>query len=106
MADRRHLASQKTALIYFVITQWHIHNFDNKTGNINTKNCSLSIVLTVTDQKLQKPLKGSYYWASRWYSRDVIVCNISFLNDFCGFWSITIYTMDKLQFLVLITSNN
>ena len=27
---------------------------DNKTGNINDKNCSLSIVLTAMDQKLQK----------------------------------------------------
>jgi len=36
-----------------------LHNFDNKTANINTKNCSLPIVLTVTDQKPQKKsLKG------------------------------------------------
>jgi len=27
---------------------------DNKTANINDKNCSLSIVLTAMDQKLQK----------------------------------------------------
>jgi len=27
---------------------------DNKTANINDKNCSLSTVLTATDQKLQK----------------------------------------------------
>ena len=33
--------------------------------NINTKNCSLSIVLTATDQKPQKSLKRSYYSASR-----------------------------------------
>ena len=26
-ADRRHLANRKTALIYFVITQWHITQF-------------------------------------------------------------------------------
>jgi len=32
---------------------------------INTKNCSLSIVLTATDQKPQKSLKRSYYSASR-----------------------------------------
>jgi len=34
-----------------------LHNFDNKTANINTKNCSLSTVLTATDQKTQKSLK-------------------------------------------------
>jgi len=28
---------------------------DNKTANISDKNCSLSIVLTAMDQKLQKP---------------------------------------------------
>ena len=28
--------------------------------------------------------------------------NIHLFNDFCGFWSIAINTMDKLQFLVLI----
>jgi len=27
-----------------------LHSFDNKTADVNTKNCSLSIVLT-TDQK-------------------------------------------------------
>jgi len=41
---------------------WHddnntLHNFDNKTASINTKNCSLSIVLTATDQEPQKSLK-------------------------------------------------
>ena len=33
-----------------------LYNFDNKTANINTKNCSLSIVLTARDQKEQKSL--------------------------------------------------
>jgi len=30
---------------------------DNKTANINGKNCSLSIVLTAMDQKLQEIIK-------------------------------------------------
>jgi len=30
---------------------------DNKTANINDENCSLSIMLTVTHQKLQKIIK-------------------------------------------------
>ena len=36
--------------------------------HINTKNCSLSTVLTATDQRPQKSLKRSYYSASRWHS--------------------------------------
>jgi len=35
-----------------------LHNFDNKTANINAKNCSLSIVLVATNLKPQKSLKG------------------------------------------------
>jgi len=57
----------------------------NKTANINTKNCSLSNVLTATDQKLQKSLKRSYYSASRWHSGDVMVRN-NFLMIFAGFF--------------------
>ena len=90
MADRRHLTYQKTALMYFVITQWHIHNFDNKTPNINTKNCSLSIVLTATDQKPQKSLRRWYYSISRWHSGDVLVGNITCLLIFCAFWSVAV----------------
>jgi len=58
-----------------------LHNFDNKTTNINTKNCSLSIVLTATDKKPHKSLKMSYYSASR-YSGDVMAGNITFLMIF------------------------
>ena len=92
MADRRHLTYQKTALMYFVITQWHIHNFDNKTPNINTKNCSLSIVLTATDQKPQKSLRRWYYSISRWHSGDVLEGrpNITCLLIFCAFWSVAV----------------
>ena len=36
---------------YLSSVSWAIYN-------INTKNCSLSIVLTATDQKPQKSLKG------------------------------------------------
>ena len=50
MADCRHLANRKTALIIHNDT---LHNFDNKTANITTKNCSLSIVLTAADQNPQ-----------------------------------------------------
>jgi len=31
-----------------------LHNYGNKTANINMKNCSLSTLLTATDQKPQK----------------------------------------------------
>ena len=51
----------------------------------NTKNCSLSIVLTATDQKPQKSLKRSYYSASRWHSGNVMVGNITFLMIFAVF---------------------
>ena len=47
-ADRRYLANRKNDTL---------RNFDNKTADINTKNCSLSIVLTATDQTPQKSLK-------------------------------------------------
>jgi len=43
------------------------------------KNCSLSIVLTVRDQKPQKSLKRSYNSASRWHSGNVMVGNITCL---------------------------
>jgi len=32
----------------------HVSHIDNKTANMNDKNCSLSIVLTALDQKVQK----------------------------------------------------
>ena len=72
---------------------------------INTKNCSLSIVLTATDQKPQESLKRWYYPP---YSHclDVNVMlsrpNMTFLMIFCGFWSVDVNSMDKLQFLALI----
>jgi len=31
-----------------------------------------------------------------------MVGNITFLMIFCGFWSVAVNTMDKLQFLVLM----
>jgi len=43
--------------IYLLLHNNILHNFDNKTANINTKHCSLSVVLTATDQKPQKSLK-------------------------------------------------
>jgi len=60
-----------------------LHNFDNKTADIITKNCSSSIVLTATDQKPQNSLKRSYYSASR--SGNVMVGNITFLMIFAVF---------------------
>ena len=61
------------------------HNFDNKTANINTKKCNLSIMLTATNQKLQKSFKKSYYSASQWHSGDVMVGKITFLMIFAVF---------------------
>jgi len=55
MTGRRHLANRTTALIY-ILHNDTLHNFDNKTPDINTKTCSLSIVLTATDQKPQKKI--------------------------------------------------
>ena len=69
---------------------------------INTKNCSLSIVLTATDQKRQKSLNRSYYPPSHCLNVNVMMSNMTFFDDFCGFWSVAVNTMDKLQFLVLI----
>jgi len=68
---------------------------DNKTGKINDKNCSLSIVLTAMHQKLQKRW---YYLASRCYLDDIVMGNIIFYN-FCSFWCVVVNTMDKWQFL-------
>ena len=87
----------KKCLIYSVITQ--LRKFGNKTANIHIKNCSLSKMLTATDLKPQKSLKGDItqhhvdiqaMW--RWV--------ISPLNDLCGFWSVAVNIMDKLQFLI------
>jgi len=49
-----------------------------KTANINIKNCTLSIVLTATDQKPQKSFKKSYYSASCLHSGNAMVGNITF----------------------------
>ena len=66
-------------------------------------------MLTVTHQKPQKSLKTWYYSASRWLSGVVMVGNITFLvfNDFCGFRSVAVNTVYKLQlliFIIIITS--
>ena len=52
---------------------------------INTKNCSLSIVLTATDQKPQKSLRRSHYPPSHCLNVNVMPSNMTFFNDFCGF---------------------
>jgi len=64
-----------------------LHKFSNKTTNIYSENCNLSIVLTATDQKQQKSFKRWYYSASasRWHSGDVMVCSITFLMIFAVF---------------------
>jgi len=71
---------------------------DNKTGNINDKNCSLSILLTAMDEKLQKSYKGhitqhhvDVYTTWSWV--------VSPFYDLCSFWSMAVNTIDKLQFL-------
>ena len=45
---------------------------------INTKNCSLSIVLTATDQKPQKSLKRWYYPPSHCPNFNVMLSNVTF----------------------------
>jgi len=70
---------------------------------INTKNCSLSLVLTATDQKKRTSSKGdTYCLASRWHLGDVIVGNVTFLNDFFAVFDPSPLTRRILQFLVLI----
>jgi len=51
-------------ILYMYMYNVHNDSLDN-FGNKTAKNCSLSIVLTATDQKPQKSLKRSYYSASR-----------------------------------------
>ena len=60
-------------------------------------------MLTATYQKPQKSLKRWYYPPSHCLNVNAMLSNITFFNDFCGFWSVAINTMDKLQFLVLIS---
>jgi len=52
---------------------------------INTKNCSLSIVLTAADQKPQKSLKRSYYPPSYCLNVNVMMSNMTFLMIFAVF---------------------
>jgi len=53
--------------------------------NKNIKNCSLSIVLTVTNQKLQKSLKRWYYPPSHCLNVNVLLSYITFLMIFAVF---------------------
>jgi len=52
---------------------------------INAKNCSLSIVLTATDQKPQKSLKRWYYPPSHCLNVNVMPSNMTFLMIFAVF---------------------
>ena len=52
---------------------------------INTKNCSLSIVLTATDQKPQKSLKRWYYPPSHCLNVNMMLSNMTFLMIFAVF---------------------
>ena len=47
----------KTEKLLKCFLELHNDKFGNKTANINIKNCSLSIVLTTMDPKLQKLLE-------------------------------------------------
>jgi len=53
--------------------------------HINTKNCSLSIVLTATDQKPQKSLKRWYYPPSHCLNVNMMLSNMTFLLIFAVF---------------------
>ena len=76
----------KNCLNIFCNYTMTLHKSGNKTANINIKNCSLSVVLRSTDQKLQKSLKKWHYSASRWHWGDVMmVGNITFLVIFLPF---------------------
>ena len=69
----------------------------------NIKNCSLSVMLTATDQK---SLKRWYYppsLASHRLKVNVMLGNIITFNDFfCGFWSVAVNIMDRVQFLIFV----
>jgi len=55
-----------------------MHNFDNKTANINTKTCILSAVLTATDQQPQKSLKINLDTTLRFLDPDCLLqCKMS-----------------------------
>ena len=62
-----------------------VSHFRNAIPLINTKNCSLSIVLTATDQKPQKSLKRSYYPPSHCLNVKVMLSNMTFLMIFAVF---------------------
>ena len=64
---------------------------------------SLSIVLTVTDQKPQKIIKKMILLSITLTFRRCDGGNYHLFNDFCVFWSVAVNTVDKLQFLVLIS---
>jgi len=74
---------------------WKIAAYLN---HVNTKNYSLSIVLTATDQKLQKSLKRWYYPPSHCLNVNVMLINMTFLMIFAVFDPSPL----TLQFLVLI----
>jgi len=63
--------------------------------NINTKNCSLSIMLMATDQKPQKSLKRWYYPPSHWLNE---IADQPF-NDFSGFWSVSAVSIPQRNHL-------
>jgi len=71
----------KTEKLLKCFLELHNDKFGNKTANINIKNCSLSIVLTTMDPKLQKLLEWWCYSALRRHSAG----NITFLMIFTVF---------------------
>jgi len=50
MAESCYLENRKMLKYISLLHNKALHNFDNKTANINTKNCSLSAVLTATSK--------------------------------------------------------
>ena len=76
---------------------------------INTKNCSLSLVLTATDQKPQKSLKRLYYPPSHCLNVNVMLSNMTFLMIFAVFdpslltqWINCIFSINICCFIVKI----
>jgi len=65
IVSRQHCSTQRWALL-----------------QINTKNCSLSIVLTATDQKPQKSFKRWYYPPSHCLNVNMMLSNMTFLMIF------------------------
>jgi len=76
------------------IVKWQSQKSGNKTASINEKN--IQFIRSQRSQKTQKSQKGDTT------QHIVIQGGLYHLCDSCGFWSVAVNTMYKVQFLALI----